>query len=242
MSAENHHRIIPEALSTSLSEALGSVQRDGASAPSRISPVEVLFEAPEQTTMDHVVLVRMGRGQALEDTLVEMLHAHVSDCAHRVAITSCAERFNSPQQHSFSALLQRVSHRLGCQFVNDQFREIRERPSMTTFPTAEGRREALQGVMEFSGRLDDMVVLLIDDVTTTGSSLITASEVLVESGAHQVIPIALLRAPINEPDWERNQTKRVIKAYFEDANDVLKWAGATRALKEIATEVIHEQE
>ena len=241
MSDDHTQRTIPDVLSKTLEEALNSSPKGEASTQSRIAPVEVLFESPEEQTMDQVVLVRMGRGQDLEDTLVKMLHGHLEQQAHRVAITSCAERFNSPQQHSFSALLQRVSNRLGCQFVNDQFREIRERPSMTTFPTAEGRREALQGVMEFSGRLDEMVVLLIDDVTTTGSSLVTASEVLVEAGAHRVVPIALLRAPINEPDWERNQTKRVIKAYFDDAADVLKWVGATRALKEIATEVISEQ-
>ena len=132
MLSSAEHQVSQHALISDLRAHLAATSEDQGALSAKISDVVVFFEDPSLSQSDEVVLVRMGRGEALEDTLVEILKQATEVCPEKIAITSCAERFNSPQQHSFSALLERVSARLACRFINDNFRETKECPPKRT--------------------------------------------------------------------------------------------------------------
>lgn len=62
------------------------------------------------------------------------------------------------------------------------------------------RRKNVKGAFRVvnPGRIRGRVVLLIDDVMTTGSTFDECEKVLLESGAHRVIPFALAKALMDE--------------------------------------------
>src|SRR5258708_17440016 len=99
---------------------------------------------------------------------------------------------------------------------------------MATFPTIAGRKEALiRAKGEYHGpSLNRKVVMILDDVLSSGLSLRVASEVLVNAGASLVIPIGVIQSPAGNPLWEKDQTKRVIRKEFIGNLDAAIWEGA----------------
>ena len=80
---------------------------------------------------------------------------------------------------------------------------------MIDFKTNRGREESIkQGNAVYVGAsLKGKKVFLIDDVVSTGTSLINASKTLLEAGAEQVFPIGVVQS-LNLI-WEKEQFDRI---------------------------------
>lgn len=76
--------------------------------------------------------------------------------------------------------------------VNPVLKKTRETPSQTDMPNRKARRHNVQGCFAVTTPLPaDVDIVLLDDVTTTGSTLREARKALVGAGARNVIAITL---------------------------------------------------
>ncbi len=210
----------------------------------RILRPVVLLAHPTEEQIDSVVSIRMGAGHVFEQNLEKLL-VDLKDRGVKVTLATMPRRAEILRVHPFADLITRVGGRVGIGVITgNDFIETKQRPSMTNFPTIAGREQALrQAQSVYRGpTLQGSVVLLLDDVITTGTSLKVASEILADAGASLVVPIGVIRAPFGSPVWEKGQVKRVIhKYYLDDLETVQQWTGATSALKAIVEEVEMEE-
>jgi predicted amidophosphoribosyltransferase len=203
------------------------------------SPIIILENAREEL-IDEVLLIRFARSRSIEEMLVSVLAPTVTELKKLapVAITSMPERCEASSEHTFIRLVRRIAKRLEIEFVNDRFKETAKRPSMTNFKGTDGEREeTLAKVIEYDGRLDGKITIVIDDVVTTGSSLKIATRKLKETGARAVIAVGLLKGP---KEWERNQAKSTIRKYNIDFDSLRRLATTTRAMAEMLDEMESE--
>lgn len=61
----------------------------------------------------------------------------------------------------------------------------------------EERRENVRGAFELKGNVKGKTVVAVDDVTTSGATLLEITELLHEGGVKKVVPMALLYHPEN---------------------------------------------
>ncbi|MEI7999314.1 MAG: sugar nucleotide-binding protein, partial [Candidatus Omnitrophota bacterium] len=154
-------------------------------------------------------------------------------------------RYQAATEHVMITMIRNVATKVGVQFINDHFRDTRERPSMTGHPSTLDRYEILRGTMAYDNRGYDIhgkTVLLFDDVIISGSSFKVAKEALIEAGAKKVIPIVLIKGKENDPLWEKERTRRVIRHYYherdqEGVDAVVNWPQASHSLVDIVKEM-----
>lgn len=84
-----------------------------------------------------------------------------------------------------------VAAHLGVPLETDRLRRVRATPAQAGL-AAGARARNLRGAFEVRGAVRG-TVLVVDDVTTTGSTFAEAARVLVESGAHRVYALAIAR-------------------------------------------------
>jgi ComF family protein len=86
-----------------------------------------------------------------------------------------------------------LARRIGATVHTDLLRRTRETRTQTAL-TPEARRANLAGAFEAAG-VRGLAVVLVDDVFTTGATLVAAAEALVAAGAASVDAVTFARAP-----------------------------------------------
>ncbi|MCX5681848.1 MAG: hypothetical protein NT079_06250, partial [Candidatus Omnitrophica bacterium] len=202
----------------------------------------ILFERASIPVIDKVFLIRTGEIAPMTKILAAILSglSPLLTDLKMFALTSMPWRFDMQRESALSLMTRKLADTIGIEFINENFYETRVRPSMTLFPE-KGRAEALMDVMKYRGDLSSRIVILMDDVMTTGTSLLFATRALLDAGASFVIPVALLRTPESLVTWEKEQTKRVVRQYFKvPYAEIFKRQDVTHALKQICQELITE--
>jgi len=204
----------------------------------------ILFSHPTEKQIEYVMVIRMNRGRTIERNLRRLLGQHGAH-KDRIVLSSMPGRFDNNVPHALTSLLERVGQKEGIQVITEkEFYETKERPSMTTFPTLAGREDALiHADARYTGpSLEGKVVLMIDDITTSGTSLKVAADILKSAGAAEVISIAMIKAPMEYPMWEMVQVKRIIRKRFLHNLDKVLWSGATGSLRSIVEDIRMEED
>jgi len=176
--------------------------------------VRTIFSDPSVFELDSTILIRLGDGviegkrarQYMRAVLPARLSTHEWD-RDQVVMTSMPQRFNNEREHTFVSFARTLANDLGIVFVNDQFIETADRLDVSDVGVAQ-RFQVLQNLWEFHGRLDGKVVILLDDVVASGTSIRTAASILTGAGA-TVVPYALVSC-----SDEAATTKEVLQKHF----------------------------
>ena len=85
-------------------------------------------------------------------------------------------------------------------------RKVRDNPAQSSLDSAEDRWKNTQDVYEAAGEPAGKRILLIDDVCSTGSTLVSAAETLLEAGAAGVVcAVAAIPRPEGENRGEKGK-------------------------------------
>lgn len=85
-------------------------------------------------------------------------------------------------------------------------RKVRDNPAQSSLDSAEDRWKNTQDVYEAAGEPAGKRILLIDDVCSTGSTLVSAAETLLEAGAAGVVcAVAAIPRPEGENGGEKGK-------------------------------------
>lgn len=157
------------------------------------------FDGPVQTLI-HTLKYR--KGDYLVPELTDLLEAcHSRHYAAEGADVVCPVPLHTVRRlsrgYNQSALLgEELARRLGLPFVSDLLVRTRDTPTQTHL-SAERRRENMRGAFAANPVLWDWasgrVVLLIDDVMTTGATLSEAAGALRRAGAARVLALTVAR-------------------------------------------------
>ena len=83
-------------------------------------------------------------------------------------------------------------------------RKVRDNPAQSSLDSAEDRWRNTQGVYEAAGEPAGKRILLIDDVCSTGATLVSAAETLLAAGAAGVVcAVAAFPRPEEENRGEK---------------------------------------
>jgi ComF family protein len=116
-----------------------------------------------------------------------------------------------------AAMLARaVAVRIGLPVAEDRLVRVRETTTQTRLG-ASNRRANLAGA--FEAREDQVPAVLVDDVFTTGATLVSASGALLDAGAEQVLAVTFARAEAPLAGAARNLTRLDRGAGYPDGQD-----------------------
>ena len=86
-----------------------------------------------------------------------------------------------------------VAAHIGAPLRTDLLRRVVDSPSQAGAMNEAERAERVRGVFEASPRVEGLHILLVDDVATTGSTINSAAQTLLDAGAWGVSAIVLAR-------------------------------------------------
>ncbi len=107
------------------------------------------------------------------------------------------ERLRERGYNQASLLAQNIAENLGLQFVEDALMKTRATQSQVEL-TRQQRALSLTNAFNARYRFDDAHVLLIDDVCTTGNTLMNCSAVLKTAGARRVSAIVFAKETLDD--------------------------------------------
>jgi ComF family protein len=133
--------------------------------------------------------LKYGGQFALADAFADALVAAVIDRPtpwpdRIVAVPLAASRQRERGFNHAQEIARRVASRTGVRLLEGLGR-IRDTPPQAGLDRATRARN-VRGAFAFSGRLDGLVIALVDDVMTTGATLAAASQALTGAGAARV--------------------------------------------------------
>lgn len=117
------------------------------------------------------------------------------DCV--VPVPMHRERLRERGYNQASLLAHQVAENLQLQFVEDALTKIRATPSQVEL-TRQQRALSLTNAFNSNYRFDDAHVLLIDDVCTTGNTLMNCAAALKTAGARRVSAIVFAKETLDD--------------------------------------------
>ena len=146
--------------------------------------------------------LKYHHGEYLVPDLADLLQAAVSrhytaesiDCVCPVPLHGARERRRGYNQSTL--LASELARRLGVESFPNAIRRVRNTPTQTHLSALERRRN-VRGAFEpspvYGGWFDGRVVLLVDDVMTTGATVSEAAAALRKAGAARVLALTVAR-------------------------------------------------
>ena len=136
--------------------------------------------------------------RALAPELADLLGQYMKDSPARfdciVPVVSHPSRIRRRGYSQASLIASNLSERLDIPILEDGLARVRNAPSQLSTRSREQRWENVQGSFISHDDLSGMVVLLIDDLVTTGSTAASAARALKSAGALGVFCVAVARA------------------------------------------------
>ncbi|MBP7859416.1 ComF family protein [Patescibacteria group bacterium] len=125
----------------------------------------------------------------------EQFNLHEIDSAFIVtAIPTDVERFKKRRFNFSQIIAKELAKKLNLDYKDFLTKPI-STPSLTSYSKAK-RKKSVRGVFEIKNTVVPESVLLVDDIITTGSTLIEASRILKKSGCKNVWCLTLCYRPI----------------------------------------------
>jgi ComF family protein len=141
---------------------------------------------------------RRRLAQPLGDLLVEVLARHALPVDALLAVPLHAERMNERGFNQSEELARRIAQRTGLALETGLVRTRN-----TGHQAGLGRRDRLTNVADafvWCGREQPPArILLIDDVLTTGATLVACADALRRAGGHEVRALTLARSRVGKP-------------------------------------------
>ena len=106
------------------------------------------------------------------------------------------DRLRERGYNQASILARQIADKLQLQFIEDALTKTRATPSQVEL-TRQQREFSLRGAFEANYRFDDAHVLLIDDVCTTGNTLMNCAAALKLAGARRVSAIVFAKETLD---------------------------------------------
>ena len=135
---------------------------------------------------------------ALAPELAELLARFLQESPSKfdciVPVVSHPSRIRRRGYSQASLIASNLSERLDIPLLEDSLARVRNAPSQLSTRSREQRWENVQGSFISHDDLSGMVVLLIDDLVTTGSTAASAARALKSAGALGVFCVAVARA------------------------------------------------
>ncbi|MEJ0053919.1 MAG: hypothetical protein WDN10_04335 [bacterium] len=130
-------------------------------------------------------------GEVLGEYLLDLGSEESFGKAVLVPIPLSRERLRSRGYNQAEAIALRAAKHAGIEVRADILARTRDTAPQTTL-TGAGRRENLRGAFAATNPIDpSYTYILLDDVVTTGATLGSAADALLDAGAKRVLPVAL---------------------------------------------------
>jgi competence protein ComFC len=155
----------------------------------------VVFKNPIQNALHKLKYRRdMGLGDALAPSLAKFVDALAWDIDTLVPIPLSQQRFSERGYNQVALIAQPLALLNSWQYAPKALRRTKHTRSQVGLSARE-RQGNVQGVFAASHQLvKDKSVLVVDDVSTTGATLASASQALMEAGAKQVYALTVAKA------------------------------------------------
>ncbi len=154
-----------------------------------------VFEAPVRDALHKLKYRRdMALGDALAVPLSEFVVSLNWQIDIIVSVPLGKKRFKERGYNQVGLIARPLALATGITFAPDALTRVRETPSQVGLARAERRANVSGAFQAEKTRVNDRIVLLMDDVATTGSTLSSCAEALYAAGARDVFALTVSRA------------------------------------------------
>jgi ComF family protein len=154
-----------------------------------------VFENPVQNAIHRLKYRRdIGLGEALADQITSFVVDLRWPVDMVIPIPLGKQRLNDRGYNQVAMVAMPLSNRLGLEYRPKALARARETRSQVGLSAAERQENMRSAFLADGQKVTGKIVLLIDDVSTTGATLSSAAEALYASGAQDVYAFTIARA------------------------------------------------
>ena len=154
-----------------------------------------VFENPVQNAIHRLKYRRdIGLGEALADQIMEFFVELGWLVDMVIPIPLGKQRLNERGYNQVAMVAMPLSNRLGLEYRPKALVRARETRSQVGLSAIERQKNVQSAFLADGKKVNRRIILLIDDVSTTGATLSSAAEALYSSGAQDVYAFTIARA------------------------------------------------
>lgn len=178
-------------------------------SPKQVYYPRILFPYPTEGQIKDIFHLRLNKANSIGYNIYYKLLSLPPNSI----LSAMPKRADRTDTHVFTRVVQEVSYQLNIPVIPEEdFFEIYSRKSMIDIEIDAERKEAIEkaDARYIGTSLEGKTVFILDDIVSTGTSLMNAARILLNTGATQVFPIGLIQAPY--PAWEKEKFDAIINS------------------------------
>jgi ComF family protein len=154
-----------------------------------------VFENPVQNAMHRLKYRRdIGLGEALANQITGFFVDLTWPVEMVIPIPLGKQRLNERGYNQVAMVAMPLSNQLGLEYQPKVLVRARETRSQVGLSAVERQKNVQSAFLADGKKVNGKIILLIDDVSTTGATLSSAAEALYSSGAQDVYAFTIARA------------------------------------------------